>query len=189
MRTHVRFDNDVTFELTERAATAFAGYTSSTGWSYRATFGALVDGGLEREAMPGVHDLAPGLVGAVGVSRQWTLGDGSWFITGSGGLSVAAASTHEAGAADDPRFVAGDLRIGAIGGRTLAKIWNPYVLARAFGGPVWWTVDAMDTTGTDTRHFQLGAGLSVATSFGLTVSVDVSAVGEQAASLGASWRL
>ncbi|NVB81970.1 MAG: hypothetical protein HOV81_26550 [Kofleriaceae bacterium] len=187
MRTHVRFDNDVTFELTERAATAFAGYSTPRGWSFRATFGALVDGSLSRDATP--HDISPGLVGGVGVSRQWMLGDGRWFITGSAGLSVAAASTHLAGAANDPRFVAGDIRAGAIAGRTLAKIWNPYVLARGFGGPVWWTVDDMATTGTDTRHFQLGAGLSVAMSFGLTLTADVSALGEQAASLGASWRL
>jgi hypothetical protein len=189
MRTHVRFDNDATFELREQAATAFAGYSTSSGWSLRATLGTLLDGSLERDGMPGTNDMRPGVVGALGVARQWTLGDGYWFINGSAGLSVAAASTHEAGAVDDPKFVAGDFRVGATAGRTLARIWNPYVLARAFGGPVWWTVDGQDTTGTDTRHFQLGAGLSVATSFGLTIVVDVSALGEQAASLGASWRL
>ena len=47
----------------------------------------------------------------------------------------------------------------------------------------------MEVTGTDTRHFQLGAGMSVATKLGLTVVVDISALGEQGASLGASWRL
>jgi len=187
MRTHVRFDGDATFELTEQAATAFGAYSSSTGWSIRATFGGLLDGALERGGT--THDLRPGFVGAIGSSRQWTLGDGQWFVTGSFGLSVAVASTHETGAVDDPRFVAGDFRLGWIAGRTFAKIWSPYVLARGFGGPVWWTVDGEDVTGTDTRHFQLGAGSSVATSWGLTIVVDVSALGEQAASVGASWRL
>jgi hypothetical protein len=54
---------------------------------------------------------------------------------------------------------------------------------------VYWTIAGTETSGTDTRHFQLGAGMSVVTSFGLTIVVDVSALGEQAASLGASWRL
>ena len=189
MRTHLRFDDDSSFELTEQAATAFAGYTTASGWSVRATVGALLGGGLEREGTPGSHDLRPGLVGGFGVSRQWTLGDGRWFVTGTAAISVAAASTHEQGASGDHRFIAGDVRAGAIAGRTLATIWNPYVLARAFGGPVWWTVDDMATTGTDTRHFQLGAGLSVATPVGLTVTADVAALGEQAVSLGASWRL
>jgi hypothetical protein len=185
MRTHVRFENDETFELTEQAATAFAGYSTPTGWSYRASVGALIDGGLE----PGTHDFDPGFVAALGVSRQWPLGDGQWFVTGSAGLSVARASTHMAGGAGDVSFTAGDARVGAIAGRTLGGIWNPYVLARGFGGPVWWTVNGAAVSGTDTRHFQLGAGLSVATSIGLTINVDVSALGEQAASLGATWRL
>jgi hypothetical protein len=187
MRTYLRFDNDATFELQERAATAFAGYSTASGWSVRGTFGALLGGSLADAS--GTHDLATGVVGGIGAARQWTLGDGYWFVTGSAGLSVAASSTTQTGSADEPRFVAGDLRIGAIAGRTVAKMWNPYVLARGFGGPVWWSIAGMDTTGTDTRHFQLGAGLSLVTSIGLTVVVDVSALGEQAASLGVSWRI
>ena len=185
MRTHVRFDNDATFELTEQAATAFVGYSTPTGWSYRASLGAVVDGGLE----PGTHDFDPGFVAALGVTHQWPLGDGKWFITGSAGLSFARASTQMTGGGGDVSFTAGDARIGAIAGRTFAAIWNPYVLARGFGGPIWWTVDGAAVSGTDTRHFQLGAGLSVATSIGLTINIDVSALGEQAASLGATWRL
>ena len=185
MRTHVRFDNDATYELEEQAATAFFGYSTPTGWSYRATLGALLDGGLD----PGTHDFDPGFVVAVGVTHQWPLGDGQWFVTGSAGLSIARAQTHMAGGGGDASFTAGDVRAGVIAGRTLAKVWNPYVLARGFGGPVWWTVDGAAVSGTDTRHFQLGAGLSIATSIGLTINVDISALGEQAASLGATWRL
>ncbi|HTL32937.1 MAG TPA: hypothetical protein VL326_07425 [Kofleriaceae bacterium] len=185
MRTHVVFDNDITYELTEQAVTAFFGYTTATGTSYRASVGALLDGGLE----PGAHDFDPGFVVAVGATHQWPFGDGQWFVAGSVGLSVARASTHMAGGGGDAHFTAGDARGGAIVGRTFGRIWNPYVLARGFGGPVWWTVDGEAVSGTDTRHFQLGAGLSVSTPIGLTVNVDVSALGEQAASLGATWRL
>jgi hypothetical protein len=184
MRTHVVFDNDVTYELQEQAATAFAGYSSPAGTSYRASLGVLIDGGLE----PGTHDFNPGFIIAVGASHQWPFGDGKWFVTGSAGLSVARASTHM-GTANEADFTAGDVRAGVIAGRTFGKIWNPYVLGRGFGGPVWWTVDGDAVSGTDTRHFQFGAGLSVATPIGLTINVDVSALGEQAASLGATWRL
>lgn len=189
MRTRVRFDGDTTFELTEQAVTAFAGYATPAGWSIRVSLGALVDGRLDSDGMEGTHDIGLGVVGGVGVARQWTFGDGQWFVTGSAGLSIAAASTHQAGASEEPRLVAGDARGGAIAGRTLGKIWNPYMLARAFGGPIWWVVDGADATGTDTHHYQLGIGLSVATAMGLTIVLDVSALGEQAASLGASWRL
>lgn len=185
MRTHIVFDDNKTFELTEQAATATAGYSAPSGWSYRGSLGVLVDGGLS----PGAYDFDPGFVVAAGVARQWSLGDGKWFVNGSAGLSVARASTHMAGSSADKPFTAGDARVGAMFGRTLWKIWNPYLLGRGFGGPVWWTVDGNSVTGTDTRHFQLGAGLSVATAIGLTISVDISALGEQAASLGATWRL
>jgi hypothetical protein len=188
MRTHIDFGAE-TVELTEQAVTAFAGYATPAGSSVRASLGVLVGGSLDGDATVGTHDLGRGIVGALGVAHQWPIGDGLWFVTGSASISVAAASTHEAGASDDPRFVAGDARIGATAGRTFGKTVAPYVLARAFGGPVWWTIGGMDTTGGDTRHFQLGGGLSVATTFGLTVVVDLSVLGEQAASLGVSMRL
>jgi hypothetical protein len=173
MRTHIEFDEG-TFELTEQAVTAFAGYSTPSGWSYRGSLGVIVDGRLDD------HDMTPGGVAGVGASRQWTRA--GWFVTGSAGMSIAIASSNDA------RFTAGDVRIGAIAGRTFGPV-SPYVLARGFGGPVWWTVDGASTVGSDTRHFQLGAGLSLTTSFGLTIVADVSALGEQAASLGASWRL
>jgi hypothetical protein len=189
MRTRLRFDNDATFALTEQAVTALVGYATPAGWSVRVSVGALVDGRVDSDGMLGTHDLDPGVVGGLAVARQWTFGGGQWFVTGTAGVSVAAASTHQAGLSDEPRFVAADARVGAIAGRTLAKIWNPYLLARGFGGPVWWTVAGADTTGADTHHFQVGAGLSVATELGLTIVLDVSVLGEQAASLGVSWRM
>ena len=173
MRTHIEFDAG-TFELEEQAVTAFAGYSAPSGWSYRGSLGVIVDGSIDD------HDMTAGAVVGVGASRQWTRD--YWFVTGSAGVSVAAASSN------DERFTAGDFRIGAIAGRTFGIV-SPYLLARGFGGPVWWTVDGMSTVGSDTRHFQIGGGLSVTTSFGLTIVADVSALGEQAASLGVSWRL
>ena len=190
MRTTLRFNNDSTYDVNEQAATAFGGYATPSGWSFRIAVGALVDGDVDGNEMPGAHDLKPGFVGAFAVARQITLGaEDEWFITPSAAISVLAASTHEAGAATDPSFVAGDIRLGAVAGRTFATIWKPYLLARAFGGPVSWTVAGESVTGTDTHHYQLGAGLTVATEFGLTVVVDVAALGEQAVSLAAGFRL
>lgn len=172
MRTHIEFDAG-TFELQEQAVTAFAGYSDPSGWSYRGSLGVIVDGSIDD------HDMTPGGVVGVGAARQWT--PGGFFVTGSAGVSVAFTSSN------DERFTAGDFRIGAIAGRTFGIV-SPYVLARGFGGPVWWTVDGMSTVGSDTRHFQLGAGLSLTTG-SLTVVANLSALGEQAASLGVSWRL
>lgn len=136
--------------------------------------------------MPGTFDMGRGFVASASGSRRWSLGDRRWFVTGS--LSASAGTTTTTGVTDE-RLTAFDLRIGAIAGRTFADVVSPYVLARAFGGPVLWRVAGEDRAGSDTTHVQLGAGLSVATRFGLSAVVDVSVVGEQSASLGVSWQL
>ena len=77
------------------------------------------------------------------------------------------------------------------GGRTFDVgfgVVAPYLLARGFGGPVFWTLDATSVTGTDVYHFQVGAGASV-TIGGLSVMLDVAALGERSASLSVSYRL
>jgi hypothetical protein len=38
---------------------------------------------------------------------------------------------------------------------------TPYVLARAFGGPVFWSLAGASVTGTDAHHYQVGAGLVI----------------------------
>ncbi len=187
MRTRLRFDGSQHVDMTEQAVSAFGGYVTPSGWSIRATVGAAVGGTLEVDGA-GAHDIQPGVVVGVGVARQWTLAT-SWFVTGAATASFSAASTSSSGTTDEPRFLAGDVRGGVTAGRRIGEIWQPYVLARGFGGPVFWTIAGDDVTGTDVHHFQLGAGISVALTFGLTIVADVSMLGEQAASLGVSWRL
>ena len=188
IRTRLVFEDELHFDLEEYAVTAFGGYATPGGWSVRVALGAILDGELDGDGMPVTHDLGPGLVAAVGGSRRWTPGGGAWFVTGSASLSVAVSSSRAPGS-DSTRFVATDLRVGAIGGRTFATRWSPYLLARAFGGPVLWSIAGEDVTGTDTTHVQLGAGLSVALPWSLTAMIDVSALGEQAVSLGISKQL
>ncbi len=145
----------------------------------------MLDGALEADGR--THEIAPGLLAGVGLARQWQRGN--WFATGTLGFSASRVTTGESGSRDPqlrPQrtgLVATDLRAGAMAGRTFGPI-SPYVLARVFGGPVLWTLDDEDVTGTDIYKFQLGAGLSLATRVGIAVTLDLSLVGERAASLG-----
>jgi hypothetical protein len=189
IRTRIDFGDDRELDLEQQAITAFAGYTTEGGYSLRLSAGAIIGGELDGGAALGRFDVRPGgMVGFAG-SRQWAPGDGRWFVTGTASLSVALASTRPASGGASERFLAGDVRVGAIAGRTFADRWSPYLLARAFGGPVYWTVAGEDVSGGDTNHFQLGAGLSVTLPHRITASLDASAVGEQALSLGVTWRL
>jgi hypothetical protein len=163
---------------------ALAGRAWPSGLAVRGSLGAVLGGELTGDGRR--HDIGAGVVGAIGVSRQWARGP--WFVTGSATFSGSRVTSTEAtpGAATEP-LLALDGRLGAIAGRRLDVV-SPYLLARAFGGPVMWTVDATDVTGSDVHHYQLGAGASVTTAGGLSLVVDVSALGERAASLGASMR-
>ena len=80
-----------------------------------------------------------------------------------------------------PRYFWEDFPVGSV--RTFGA-FSPYLLARAFAGPVLWNWDGEDITGTDTHHFQLGAGASVSIGPRVTLLVDLAALGERAASLG-----
>jgi hypothetical protein len=187
-RTRLAFESDLHYDFEQQAITAFGGYSAPNGWSVQGAVGAILAGQLEGDEMPGTYDIEPGVVGALSASKRWSLGDGAWFVTGTGTASAAVSSTTDDSGGDDG-LMATELRVGAIAGRTFGGAWSPYVLARAFAGPVSWTVGGEDVTGSDTHFFQLGAGLNVATSFGLSVVVDVAALGEQSASLGVSWQL
>ena len=102
------------------------------------------------------------------------------------GTSVGAptagsrVTTREAGAEATP-LIAFDGRVGAQAGRAVGPV-SPYLLVRGFGGPVFWSVDGEDVTGTDVYHFQLGAGASLAAGPVIAV-IDASLLGERAVSL------
>lgn len=155
-------------------------------WSIRGSFGTVVDGRLEGEGR--TYNISPGFVASASIARQWVSAD--WFVTGSFGMSVSRTTTvEEVPGAERQTLIATDLfRVGAMAGRTFGIV-SPYVLVRGFAGPVFWSLDDMDVGGSDTHFFQLGAGASLATESGLTFVLDVSALGEQSASLGMAIRL
>jgi hypothetical protein len=170
------------------AVTASAGYIGASRWSVRGSIGAVIDGSLEEGGR--THDIGPGIVAAASVSKQWAFGD--WFVTGSLGAGISRTTTREGrsgmGDGESQSLIGIDvLRIGVMAGRTFGIV-SPYLMARGFGGPVLWTLDEMDVTGTDTSKFQLGGGVSV-TASGLSFLLDVSALGERSASLGMSYQL
>jgi hypothetical protein len=164
--------------------TATAGYTGASRWSVRGSIGTVLDGALEGDGR--THDIGPGFVVAASASKQWMFG--AWFVTGSLGAAVSRTTTSEDGGGEQSLVAVDVLRLGVMAGRSFG-IASPYVMARGFGGPVLWTLDAMDVQGTDTSKFQLGAGVSVSTSSGLSFLLDISALGERSASLGMSYRL
>jgi hypothetical protein len=183
-QTTLSFSGGRELEIVQYAVTASAGYIGASRWSVRGSIGTVLDGTLEGEGR--THDIGPGIVGAASASKQWAFG--AWFVTGSLGAGVSRTTTLEDGGGRQSLVGIDVIRAGVLAGRTFG-VASPYVMARGFGGPVFWTLDAMDVRGTDTSKFQLGAGVSVTTASGLSLLLDVSALGERSASLGMSYRL
>lgn len=181
--TTLVFTDEQHLDLRQYAVTAIAGYAWPSRISIRGALGVLAGGSLAGEGR--TFDLGAGIVGSIGVARQWARAP--WFLTGSAGLGASRASSRETlptgmhGARVS--LTAIDARAGITAGRTFGPV-SPYLLARVFGGPVFWTWDGGSITGTDTHHFQLGAGASLVIGARATLLVDLSALGERAASIG-----
>ncbi|HUQ05392.1 MAG TPA: hypothetical protein VM261_22975 [Kofleriaceae bacterium] len=185
MASTINFSDGPAADIEQYALTATASYATPSRWSVRFALGAVIDGVLEADGRR--HDIGPGVVLAAGGARAWSRG--SWFLVGSLGFSASRTTAREeiAGAASAP-LSALDVRAGALAGRTFGLV-SPYLLARAFGGPVTWRLDGDDVTGGDDHHYQLGAGVSVGPARGWTLVLDVAALGERGASLGIARQL
>lgn len=146
--------------------------------------GAVLGGSLE--TLGRTFDIGPGWLGNVSLARRWLLGeDRSWFVTGSLTVGASSAPTREAGIRGED-ITALDLRLGVIGGVTLWQLVSPYLLARAFSGPVLWARDGEEIRVGDLYHYNLGAGMSLRLPWNVIALVDVSALGERSLSLGMS---
>jgi hypothetical protein len=84
------------------------------------------------------------------------------------------------------RYSAFDLRLGAVVGTTFFDRLSPYALGRVFGGPVYWRYQGAAVTGTDTHHYQLGAGLALMLARRLDIFAEAVPLGERSLSAGAS---
>ena len=63
--------------------------------------------------------------------------------------------------------------------------FTPYLVARAFGGPIWWRIDGELVRGTDLYKYQFGGGFSFALpSRALDVFVEGIGLGERGLAAG-----
>ena len=81
-------------------------------------------------------------------------------------------------------YEAFDLRLGAELGTTLFEIFRPYIPVRVFGGPVYWRYQGAAVTGTDTHHYQVGAGFNARLSRRMALFAEGIPLGERAVSFG-----
>jgi hypothetical protein len=86
-----------------------------------------------------------------------------------------------------PDLFAGDGRLGVAVGKTLARTFAPFAVARVFGGPVRWKQEGEVRTGGDSHHYQIGLGALFIAGRGVDASLEVAPLGERRLSAGLGW--
>ncbi|HET6146047.1 MAG TPA: hypothetical protein VFH68_00825 [Polyangia bacterium] len=161
--TAIRFSDSMRGDETRSAVVGSLAYHPTARTSYQIAAGGTFGGRLVTPE--GNQDFSPGVTAAVGAS--WRVVDQSHpFVVLTGNLSFSAAHTtlmsaNGAAAAPSVGYQAFDLRLGVLVGTTIARVFSPYAVGRAFGGPIYWRYQGSDVTGTDTHHYQFGAGVTL----------------------------
>ncbi|HKU42645.1 MAG TPA: hypothetical protein VJR89_31015 [Polyangiales bacterium] len=174
--TALRFDGDRRAEQTRGAVLAVASYAPARRLRFQASAGLGLGGAMQLEERE--YDMLPGP--ALGAGVSYTLLEGRPFVAVSGALGATFARTESDG--ERASYTALDLRLGVMAGTVLFEVLTPYLVARVFGGPVFWSIEGESVTGTDVHHYQLGAGLSLRPMEWWSLSFEGVPLGEQALS-------
>jgi hypothetical protein len=183
--TAIRFEGDTTLDETRHTVLGTIAYAPTPRWTFELGLGALASGELSRK--DATFSLQPGLVSTLGGSYRLLDSEGARpFVVAS--LSVAYA--HSRSELDDApapvraSYDALDFRLGGLVGWNLFRLLSTYALVRAFGGPVYWTFQGDSVVGTDTHHYQVGAGAVLRLGHNFDVYVEGVPLGEQAITAG-----
>jgi hypothetical protein len=161
-------------------------YQPTRRWTLQLAAGSTVGGHLVTPA--GQYDFQAGPTAAFGASFRAVPGTKPFVILTSN-LSFSTAKTEPTGVAPGGNisYTAFDLRIGAMVGTTIAQVLSPYAVGRVFGGPVYWTYQGQDVTGTDAHHYQLGAGVTVLAAGRVNVFAEGVPIGERSFAAGTAF--
>lgn len=180
-------------DATRTAAVVVWEHRLRAGLTLQVGLGSLLGGSLTQTTPGGVTStFRPGVLGSLGLAHrifeaEGGAVDGKPFLMATYTLSFALATTQGPAAEAPTAYSAFDLRLGLVLGTTIARTFTPYVAARVFGGPIFWSYGGASVTGTDAYKYELGGGLAVSLVKGrLALFVDGSAMGERDVRGGAS---
>ncbi len=136
-----------------------------------------------------VQDVQPGGVVSAGLEYLALFGEG-YIPTIDFSLFVSGSSTEIEHPDNKSRtsYASSDLRFGSRASWNIKNRLYPYAAVRLFGGPVNWTLNGKDVTGSDIHHYQLAVGAAM--QFGnVGTFLEFAGIGEKGVSLGVSYTL
>ena len=178
-RSELTFSGSQDVDIQEESVTATVSWHKDPHFGLEGGLGAILDGRLTARGVE--HDVEPGFALILAGSWLPIFEDGARpFVLFSASASVSTAST-DGGAA---RLTAVDLRAGVIAGKTFFQRLTPYLAARVFGGPVFWTLAGEDVTGSDQHHYTVGGGATLRLPGGVDLVAEGMALGERSVNVG-----
>jgi hypothetical protein len=185
--TALNFSGSLRTPETRNSALAELAYAPTARLTISAGLGVAFGGKLE--APDGSHAFTPGIAAGLGISYRIAEGStplGRAFALVGGNVSFTGASTQHDGEGARTAYDALDIRASVTGGLTWLNVLSGYLVARGFGGPVYWTYQGASVLGTDTHHYQVGGGLALLVAKRVDLFVEGVPLGEQAVAGGAS---
>lgn len=176
--TGLHFDDGLRVDQIRNASLVTLDYRPLRRVTFEAGAGAFLAGSIRANSLR--YAMAPGFVGIVGASWRVLDPDGAIpFVILASQLSYFSSST-----AGDVGYNAFDLRAAAVVGTTIWEALSPYIVGRAFGGPVYWRYQGAPIVGTDDHHWQVGVGFSLVLVHRFDVFVEGVPLGELGATAG-----
>jgi hypothetical protein len=184
--TTIRFANGPDVDLRQASTMAQLEWLVRPRLTVFASAGALLGGTVRAAGVD--HELRPGWLAGAGVAWLAVAETGRRpFVSASAMLGYLAAHTKQADSGAEVPWRAGDARIGVTVGKSLGPL-RPYLVGRAFGGPVSWRDGGQSLTGNDAHHYQVGAGVAFSLPAYLDASVEAAPLGEQGLAAGLGYR-
>lgn len=107
------------------------------------------------------------------------------FVMATFSLGQSLLSTTYRNA--DFSLSATDARFGVVVGKSFGNYFAPFVVARAFGGPVRWAREEPTLVGSDRYHYNVGLGALLLPGGGVDAAIEVSFLGEKRVTTGLGW--
>lgn len=178
LASELRF-GDVPAPFVQRSVAASATLRLDRAWSITAGAGAVISGNVDAGGVSFAMD--PGWLVRLGATWLPLDGSGPWpFVALSASLAASGVGTTAPGL---PRtyLTSLDAGLSVSAGKSIAGIVAPYVGAKVFGGPVFWSLGGASTTGTDVNHWQVAFGAAASLPLGIDVLVEWAPFGAQSA--------
>jgi hypothetical protein len=185
-RTTIRFSNGPDADLRQVSTMAQLEWLVRPRVTIFASGGALLGGTVRADGVE--YQLRPGWLASAGVA--WlALSETARrpFVSASAMVGYLAAHTRLDAVSAEVPWSAGDVRVGVTVGKSLGPA-RPYLVGRAFGGPVNWRVAGQSITGNDSHHYQIGAGVAFSLPAYFDFSIEAAPLGEQGLAAGLGYR-